>query len=97
MNQRIHVDILSIQEYNKQCVFFLLSKEGDAINITKIIAGYISDNHLTVSQISLDTGIEMNKLMPDSQKKLSSQELLVLCSYLHIKPEELTGMQNADL
>ena len=46
------------------------------MNITKIIAGYISDNHLTVSQISLDTGIEMNKLMPDSQKKLSSQELL---------------------
>ena len=59
------------------------------MDITKIIAGYIFDNNLTVSQISLDTGIESDKLMPDSKMKLSSQELLVLCSYLHIKPEEL--------
>ena len=54
------------------------------MDITKIIAGYIFDNNLTVSQISLDTGIESDKLMPDSKMKLSSQELLVLCSYLHI-------------
>lgn len=59
------------------------------MDITKIIAGYIFDNNLTVSQISLDTGIESDKLMPDSKMELSSQELLVLCSYLHIKPEEL--------
>ena len=62
------------------------------MNITKTIAGYISDNHLTVSQISRDTGIEPVKLMPDTTKRLSSQELLVLCSYLHVKPEEFTGM-----
>ena len=31
------------------------------MDITKIIAGYIFDNNLTVSQISLDTGIESDE------------------------------------
>lgn len=76
---------------------FLDPEEGAEMSITNTIARYISDNHLTVSQITKDTGINPDKLSTDTNMILSSQELLILCSYLHIKPEELLENKNADI
>lgn len=57
--------------------------------ITKRIAEYISHNQISISQITLDTGISGEKLQIDTTGTLNATELLVLCDYLNIRPEEM--------
>lgn len=59
------------------------------MGITKAISDYISENKLSVGQISGDTGVDAKKIMPDTSEVLSAEELLTLCSYLNIRPEEM--------
>lgn len=59
------------------------------MGITNDISRYISDNHLSVSQIAYDTGIAEEKMTSGTAEVLTSGEMLDLCSYLRIKPEEI--------
>lgn len=59
------------------------------MGITNIMSKYISDQHLSVSQITLDTGIPADKLQNDTKEILTAEELLILCRYLHVRPEEM--------
>lgn len=58
-------------------------------NVTLILAEYIQQNQISISQIAKDTGISEDKLHAKSTEKLNATEFLTLCSYLGIKPEEL--------
>ncbi|WP_458459746.1 hypothetical protein [Pseudobutyrivibrio sp.] len=59
------------------------------MGITEIIAKYISDSKIPLEQVASDTEIEVEKLTLNSKYILSSQEMLTVCSYLRISPEEL--------
>jgi len=62
---------------------------GNSMGITEAIAKYISDNKISIEQVSSDTEIEVQKLQLNSKSILSSQEMLTVCSYLRVSPEEL--------
>lgn len=53
------------------------------------IAKYICENHISVEQVSRDTGIAEAKLINRSEENLSATELLEVCVYLNIRPEQL--------
>ena len=59
------------------------------MGITTAIANYILENHLSVDQIVKDTGVDERKLQPETEEILSGEEMLSLCAYLRIKPEEI--------
>lgn len=59
------------------------------MGITKTVAEYISENCLSVSQISSDTGIAPEKLTAGTDQTLTAQELLKVCSYLRVRPEDM--------
>jgi len=70
-------------------------------NVTAVLAKYIRQNHISVNQVSKDTGISEKKLsvfddMIMDECKLSASEFLALCAYLNIKPEEV-GQKNASI
>ncbi|MCR4566931.1 MAG: hypothetical protein K5769_02700 [Pseudobutyrivibrio sp.] len=59
------------------------------MGITEIIAKYIYENNISLKQISIDTDIDIKKLDLESNQILTGQEMLTVCSYLRIRPEEL--------
>jgi len=59
------------------------------MGITEAIAKYIFDSKISLEQVASDTEIEVEKLKLNSKHILSSQEMLTVCSYLRISPEEL--------
>ena len=60
-----------------------------ATTITEKLAGYIADNHLSITQVAQDTSISEDKLQVGAKESLNATEFLELCSYLNVKPEEL--------
>lgn len=56
--------------------------------VSKIIAEYIKENKLSVSQISMDTGVPIDKLLNKSEP-LNAAEFLEVCSYLNLRPEDM--------
>lgn len=70
-------------------------------NVTATLAQYIRQNHISVTQVSKDTGIPEPKLsvfddVVRDEFKLNASEFLTLCAYLNIKPEEV-GQENASI
>ena len=59
------------------------------MGITEAIAKYITDSKISLEQVASDTNIDIEKLKLNSKYILSSQEMLTVCSYLRISPEEL--------
>lgn len=59
------------------------------MGITEAIARYISKNHLSISRIGQDLEIDFIKLQPGTKEVLTGEELLKLCQYLRIRPEEI--------
>ena len=58
------------------------------MNITNSLVHYIHENRISVSQVSADTKIPQEKLKLQTKDVLSAEEMLVLCQYLHVKPED---------
>ena len=58
------------------------------MGITDDLSKYISENMLSVMQISADTGINKDKLSYGTEQILTAEELLVLCRYLNVRPED---------
>lgn len=56
--------------------------------ITDKIAKYISEQKISVNQVSKDTQIAKEKLQVPPQSGLNAEEMLSLCNYLHITPEK---------
>ena len=58
-------------------------------NVTSDIANYLQENRIEPCRVSRDTGIAVRKLRPDGASALNATELLVLCEYLQVEPEEI--------
>lgn len=61
------------------------------MDVTKGIAEYIFEHHISTLQITRDTQIPEHKLKRDTNEKLTAAEFLMLCAYLNIKPEDYYG------
>ena len=64
------------------------------MGITKAIAKYIFDSKIPLKQVASDTNVDIKKLSLNTNLILSSQEMLTVCSYLRIRPEELVEKYN---
>lgn len=53
------------------------------------IASYIRENHISVQQTCIDTGIDPEMLQGKNDKKMTATEFLELCMYLDIRPEDM--------
>lgn len=56
---------------------------------SRYIRNYIADHDLNIQTISQDTQISTHKLTTDCQQPFNATEFLVLCIYLHLKPEQI--------
>ncbi len=59
------------------------------MGITNAIAKYIEDNRISITQVVADTGIQIEKFDENTTEILSAQEMLRLCAYLRVKPEDI--------
>ena len=57
-------------------------------SVSKALIKYIKEKEISISQISKDTGIWEKKLT-DENVTFTASEFLELCSYLHLKSEDL--------
>lgn len=56
-------------------------------SVSKALIKYIKEKEISISQISKDTGIWEKKLTDENVT--FTVRILELCSYLHLKPEDL--------
>lgn len=59
-------------------------------NVTEHIYKYIVNNSISISRITKDTGISLEKII-NEDRKLNATELLKLCEYLNIQPDKFVG------
>ncbi len=64
-------------------------------DVTSRIAQYIADHNISVGQIARATKISKEKLVPGG-KRLNATELLELCSFLNIHPEDFYSFAPSD-
>ena len=64
------------------------NSKGTGLHIIMKLIKYIKEKEISTSQISKDTGIWEKKLT-DENVTFTASEFLELCSYLHLKPEDL--------
>lgn len=56
---------------------------------TKWVAEYIEENHISVEKIAETLQIPKEKLYVQTEQTLDADELLKLCAYLCIRPENI--------
>lgn len=56
--------------------------------MTYQLQAYIRENGFSPDVISRETGIPYIKLTEDARRPLNGEELLQLCAYLHVRPED---------
>ena len=56
---------------------------------TRWVAEYIAKNHISIEEIEKKCHISREKLTIGTEQTLSGEELLELCVYLRIRPEEI--------
>lgn len=56
---------------------------------TRFLADYIEKSQMSAEEISIELNISVNKLFPGTRETLTGEECLRLCSYLHVRPEEI--------
>ena len=59
------------------------------MNATKRLANYIAQQHISPERVAKDTGVAMEKLVPETKETLEAGEFLELCLYLGIRPEDM--------
>lgn len=59
------------------------------MNATKRLANYIAQQHISPERVAKDTGVAMEKLVPETDAILKADEFLELCLYLGIRPEDM--------
>lgn len=63
-----------------------------ALDLTNQLAKYMQDNQIGVARVSKDTGIPVSKLQFGTSMKLDSEEFLILCRYLQLRPEVIENL-----
>lgn len=58
-------------------------------NISQRLAMYMEQNGISVRAVSLHTNIPESKLRIGASQPLNATELLELCSYLRVRPEDI--------
>lgn len=56
---------------------------------TRWVAKYIAEKHISVEKIAEELQISEEKLCVQTEQTLDADELLKLCAYLQIRPEEI--------
>lgn len=64
-----------------------------ALDLTNRIAKYMRDNHISAARVAKDTEIPVSKLQFGTSLKLDSEEFLVLCRYLQLRPEVIESLE----
>ncbi len=59
------------------------------MNVTNRLANYIRQQHISPERVSKDTGVGIEKLIPDTGAVLDATEFLEVCVYLGIRPEDM--------
>ena len=57
--------------------------------VTEYILQYMKEHHILSSTLSRETGISVEKLVPEYKEALLADEFLRLCVYLKLSPEEI--------
>lgn len=86
------IDILGKREYNNTNIDKSLQVREYyggiyMCDVTTNIKKYISENHISLSRIEKDTGIDVDNLHLDNNYKLKADEFLRLCRYLNVEPK----------
>lgn len=57
-------------------------------SVSRKITQYIKNNQISVIQVANDTGIPKEKIESE-ELSFNATEFLEICSYLHIRPEDM--------
>lgn len=82
------------REYNNY-KFSFKEKRGeprDIMDVSSRIVNYLADNHISIKDVIEATKIPEEKLKPGGGK-LTAEEMLDLCYYLNIRPENMNPFQ----
>ena len=63
------------------------------MNVTNRLANYIAQQHISPERVAKDTGVAIEKLVPETDQILGAEEFLELCLYLGIRPEDMDGRE----
>ena len=63
------------------------------MNVTNRLANYIAQQHISPERVAKDTGVAIEKLVPETEETLEAGEFLELCIYLGIRPEDMDGRE----
>ena len=58
------------------------------MKMTELLSAYLKERRMDLEWIAKQTGIPARKLSYPPKEPLNAEELLRLCSYLHVKPEQ---------
>ena len=58
------------------------------MKMTGMLSTYLKERQMDITLIAAQTGISVGKLSDPPEQPLSAEELLQLCSYLHVRPEQ---------
>lgn len=59
------------------------------MKMTKKIGSYLTENNIDPKLLSEATGVSIDVLGKEPVRAMNATEFLVICAYLHIKPEEI--------
>ena len=63
------------------------------MKVTNRLANYIARQHISPERVAMDTGVALEKLVPETEETLEAGEFLELCIYLGIRPEDMDGRE----
>ena len=63
------------------------------MNVTNRLANYIAQQHISPERVAKDTGVAIEKLVPETDQILEAEEFLELRLYLGIRPEDMDGRE----
>lgn len=63
------------------------------MKVTNRLANYIAQQHISPERVAMDTGVALEKLVPETKETLEAGEFLELCLYLGIRPEDMDGRE----
>ncbi len=63
------------------------------MGITERLIEYMGNNNISLEKISQQTKIPITKLKRGGKRSLTAEELCILCTILHIRPEDFYEKQ----
>ncbi len=63
------------------------------MGITERLIEYIENNNISIKKLSQQTKIPITKLRRGGKRPLTAEELCILCTILHLRPEDFYEKQ----